>query len=474
MVLFVSTLWADDNSNCYSVVVGKDASEDGHVIMAHNEDDTPPQVVHHRKVPRKKYSSDETVILVNGGQLDQIDETWAFIWSEMPEMTFSDSYLNEWGVCIASDACPSREDQSELTDGGISYMLRRLVALRAKTAREGVLLAGDLIEQFGYDASGRTYTICDPEEGWLLCAVNGKHWLAQRVPDDHVAIIANTYTVHDVDLADTVNFLASSDIIEYAVSRGWYDPESDGAFDFAAVYADPDIAADSGNFCRQWGGLRYVAAEPIGLNEHLPFSVKPKKKLSTSNVMQILRDHYENTEFYQGDPEMGNPHRTGVRTICTWTTQTSFVAQLRSGPPADIGLVYWVCLGPPCTSFYTPFYFGLKEFPAGYASDKLRPSKYCYRECIKAPFAGDAQKAFWTSHNFYQKVCADYENISPALQSEIETLQDRTLALQKSLERTAGELYATDRDAALELLENFSEDSYRSTMEIMEKLLSVE
>ena len=165
------------------------------------------------------------ITLRNGGQLEQVEQTWAYIWSEMPGLLFSDSYLNEWGVCVASNNCPSREDKPDLTDGGINYMLRRLVIERAKTSREGVRIAGELVQRFGYDASGRTYLIADPDEGWLFCAVNGKHWLAAKVPDDEVAMVANSYSVHEVDLADTVNFQASPDIIDYAISRRWYRPQ---------------------------------------------------------------------------------------------------------------------------------------------------------------------------------------------------------------------------------------------------------
>ena len=194
---------------CFSIVVGKKASADGYVIVAHNEDDTAPQIVNHHKIARKRHAPGENVQLLNGGQLEQVERTWAYIWSEMPGMHFSDSYINEWGVGVTSDNCPSREDKPEITDGGIGYMLRRLVAQRARTAREGVLLAGKLVERFGYVDSGRTYIICDPDEGWLFCVVNGKHWLAQRVDDDEVAMVANTYTIRRVDLSKKDKFLAS-------------------------------------------------------------------------------------------------------------------------------------------------------------------------------------------------------------------------------------------------------------------------
>ena len=156
---------------CFSIVVGKNVSADGCVLVAHNEDDSPPQIVNHHKVPRRTHQKGEMLTLGNGGQVEQVPQTWAYLWSEMPGMPFSDSFVNEWGVCVTSDNCPSRETQGELTDGGIGKMLRRLVAERARTARDGVRIASELVERFGYVASGRTYIIADPEEGWLFCAV---------------------------------------------------------------------------------------------------------------------------------------------------------------------------------------------------------------------------------------------------------------------------------------------------------------
>ncbi len=150
---------------CFSIVVGKNASADGCVLVAHNEDDSAPQVVNHHKIPRRTHAPGEMVSLRNGGQLEQVGETWAYLWSEMPGMQFSDSYVNEWGVCVTSDNCPSREDEAELTEGGIGYMLRRLVAERARSARDGVRIAGELVERFGYVAAGRTYIIAYSEEG---------------------------------------------------------------------------------------------------------------------------------------------------------------------------------------------------------------------------------------------------------------------------------------------------------------------
>ncbi|MBN2375254.1 MAG: C69 family dipeptidase [Sedimentisphaerales bacterium] len=457
---------------CFAVVVGKDASTDGGVIIAHNEDDNHPQVVNHYKVPRKKHASGEKVTLRNGGELEQVEETWSYIWSEMPGMLFSDGYVNEWGVSIISDMCPSKEDKPELTDGGIGYMLRRLVAQRAKTSRKGVLLAGELVERFGYIYSGRTYIICDPDEGWLFHVVKGKHWLARRVPDNEVAMIANTYTTHSVDLSDKDNFLASDDIIEYAILRGWYNPQKDGPFDFAGVYADPESAAKLSNQGRQWSGMRYVATEAIPLRPELPFSVVPKHKLGVTDVMRIMRDHYEGTEL-QSPSGTANPHQSSG-TICNDRTQTSIVIQLRKGMPLDIGVVYWACLASPCVSTYIPFYFGIADFPAGYCSRSQQPSEDFYKTKVDSPFRVDPFDAFWTFSSFREKIDKVYRDKITGVRTLSGEVENRALSLQKPLEKTAVELYKKDKTAAMQLLSNYSKGIYLSALEVMNKTFPAE
>ena len=450
---------------CFAVVVGKEASVDGYVIMAHNEDDDPPQIVNHYKVPRKKHAPGEKVRLRNGGELNQVEETWSYIWSEMPGMLYSDGYINEWGVSIKSDMCLSREDKPEITDGGIGYMLRRLVAERAKTSREGVLIAAGLVERFGYIYSGRTYTICDPNEGWLFSVVNGKHWLAKRVPDNQVAMIANTYTIHRVDLSDKDNFLASDDIIEYAVSRGWYNPEKDGPFDFARAYANPESASSLYNFGRQWAGLRHVTDEAIPLGPDLPFSVLPRRKVGVADIMQIMRDHYEGTSLQSSSPTK-SPHESG-RPICVDRTQTSFIAQLRSNMPLDIGIVYWTSLASPCSSTYIPFHFGIPDFPVGYSSKSEEPSMSLYNKKVSSPFRADPLQAFWTFTNFRCNVDSAYPGKIVKIKALFRNVEKNALALQKPLEEAACKLYAEDKTAAMRVLANYSNGVYLSSLEAM-------
>jgi dipeptidase len=468
IVVLVFTMAGQGGSTraCFSVVVGKNASIDGYVLVGHNEDDDAPQIVNHHKVARRSFASGSRVALRNGGSLEQAEQTWAYLWSEMPGMLFSDSYVNEWGVVVTSDNCPSREDKPVLTDGGIGYTLRRLVAQRARTAREGVLLAGSLVERFGYIDSGRTYILADPDEGWLFCVVQGKHWLARRVPDDEVAMVANTYTIRAVSLDDRANALGSKDIMDYARSRGWYDPKADGPFDFAAAYANPEAASSFNNSGRQWSGLTYVARNPPEPGSNLPFSVPPKRKLGVADVMQVLRhDKAAKTSPAPADARF-------ICALCSGATQTSFVAQLRRGMPLDIGIVYWVCLASPRTSFFIPFHFGISEFPTGLLLNSQRPTPVAYNARVHAPFLPNPQEAFWTFSNFRDKVEAAGPTVVVRAKGAARQLEGNVLGLQKPVEEAACDLYGKDKVTTVRLLENYSKGVYLSAIEAMSAVLS--
>jgi dipeptidase len=467
---YICFMPATSCKGCFSIVAGKDAAVDGNVIMAHNEDDSWPQIVNHHKIPRRKYSPGEEVTLLNGGRLGQVEQTWAYIWSEMPGELFSDSYVNEWGVSITSNNCPSREDKPQITEGGIGYMMRRMVAERAKTAREGVLIAARLVERFGYIDSGRTYIICDPDEGWFFCVINGKHWLAQRVRDDHVAMVANTFAIHQVDLSDTDNFLASKDIVTYAVSRGWYRPEEDGPFDFARVYANPESASSLFNFGRQWTGLSYVADEPIPLGPNLPFSVVPRRKVGVPQITQILRHDHDAKKFPPSS--LTKDTDKSLCAICRGSTQMSFVVQLRSNMPLDIGIVYWVCLAPPHTSFYIPFHFGISDFPAGFSSKSEKPSMAFYNERVISSFQADPLEAFWTFSNFHNKVHGASSETIARVKIQAEQIESGALSLQRTIEEAAHSLYPEDKTTTMRLLANYSNGVYLSSMEAMGTVLS--
>ncbi|MCF7885149.1 MAG: C69 family dipeptidase [Candidatus Marinimicrobia bacterium] len=359
--LFASLLLAEEY-NCFTILAGKEATRSGSVLIAHNEDDSGNQIVNFYKVGPQSHSPREYVELKNGAQVAQSSSTNGYIWLEMPGMDFSDSYFNDNGVVIVSDACPSKENRNDLTEGGIGYWLRRLMAERASSAREAVTIGGRLVEKFGYYSSGRSYCIADTSEAWIMAVVKGRHWVAQRIPNKHVAVIPNYYTIQEVNLKDTLNYLGCDDLKNYAQKRGWYNPSTDSIFNFRKAYGK--ALKDPHNVNRMWRGLNLLSNKSYNLKsmEQIPFSFQPGQLVEINDLLNVLRDHYQGTELALNYPE--NAHSNQNRPLCTNSTKYGFVANLATEPPINKNCVIWLAPGRTCSMPVAPIYFGIDKFPA--------------------------------------------------------------------------------------------------------------
>jgi dipeptidase len=353
--------------NCFSILVGKNASVDGSVMLAHNEDDGGEQFLNWYIVERQTHAEGSKFSFRRGGSIEQPALTYKYLWLELPKMEVSDSFLNENTVAIASDGCPSREDRPDYTEGGILYELRLLAAERAASASQAVDLMGSLIEKYGYADSGRSYFIADRAEAWVLCVVRGRHWAAARVPDDQVVAVANCFTLDKIDLKDARNYRGARDIITYAIARGWYDPQKDGEFSFKRAYGKPGSGTHPDNVKRQWAALSKLTEREYAVEAAaLPFSTTPKAgKISLPDLFGILASHYEGTAI---DGRKAQPQNKGhLGGICHNGTQYGFVAQLRAGLPADIGAVMWIAPYHPCSKVFVPWYLGMTQVPRGFS-----------------------------------------------------------------------------------------------------------
>ncbi len=444
-----------DTHNCYSILVGKEASKDGSVLFAHNEDDYGTRIVNWYKVPGREHDNGEKLLLKNGGEINQATKTYSYIWLEIPEMEFSDGFMNEFGVTIASDACGSREDDPKLVNGGIGYGLRIIMAERARTAKEAVKIAGKLVEEIGYSSSGRTYCIADPNEAWVLAIVNGQHWVAQRVPDDEVAVIPNYYTIREVDLADTINFWGSSDLIQYAIDRRWYTPAQDGSFIFRNVYGDPGSLNHKDNILRMWRGVNMLSRDEFDIDDQFPFSFHPKKKVFLSDLMQILRDHYEGTDLDLTNNYMDkNPHETENRTICCSSTQYGFVAQLRSNLPTYIGSVMWLAPYRPCVHPFFPWYAGITEIPDGFYRGNFTSARDEHFSPDANLYEKNDSLVFWSFYNNAEMIDKDYSNLIKNAQKKNNRLESKWLEEQSAFETTLLTKYSNNPDTIIRILTN--------------------
>ena len=442
--------------DCFSILVGKDASYEGSVLLAHNEDDWGDRLVNWYKVPQREHEEDAVVTLKNGAKMALPEKTWSYLWLEMPEMEFSDTYMNEWGVTITSDACRSREDDPELTDGGIGYWLRRAMAEQAKSARQAVKIGGKLVDTYGYSSSGRTYCIADPQEVWMLSVVNGKHWLARRVPDNHVAIIPNYYTITTIDLEDTLNYYGSPDIISYAEEKGWYDPETDSLFNFRKAYGDTGVISSMGNIVRHWSAMNLLSGKQYDIDDEFPFSFEPTDSIRLQDLFAVLRNHNEGTK-YDGSENYtkGNPHEFG-RSICSKTTQYGFVAQLRSDMPKELAYVMWLAPFRPCVHPFTQWYFGISEIPDRYATGTWQSALETHFEPIEDLDKHAPGHAFLQYVDEAKAIDTSYVERIEEINTNIEMFEEAVIKKQPVIEERILNLYKKDREQAIKAITVFS------------------
>lgn len=453
-VLLFSSSGGDD---CFTIIAGKDASDDGSVLLAHNEDDSGKNFfVNVHRISRGIHGGSQKVLLKNKAVLQQVKETFGFLWFEIAGVEFGDAYMNENGVVIASNQCKSREDRPVLTDGGIGFMLRRLIAERALTAGNAIEIAGQLIDKYGYYSSGRSYAVADSTEAWLLQVVNGKHWIAKRVPDSDAAVVANRYTIEKIDLADKKNYLGSPDIIDYAVKRGWYNPGKDGEFNFARAYSSPGNYTAEHNVLRQWRGTSLLAKKKYTPESPLPFSFKPRKKIKITDLFRVLRDHYEDTEYdLTRDYKDGSPNKTGKRTICTESTQYSFVAQLRRDLPREIANIAWIAFRRPDSNAYSPWYLSIAAPPESYT---YGDSKTALENHFKRPesfYKYNPGYAFWTYARLSALVDQNYRTGIKIARKEWKNFENYNIKTLKKMEKEFKYLIEKNKNIAAKIISNY-------------------
>lgn len=429
-----SPVWA-----CDAIIVGRNASIDGSVLVGHNEENALDRVLEFHKIPRQQHPAGSVVKLDSGGEIEEVPETLGFLWSENPELDYSDGYLNECGVAIASVKCVTREDsyqalvsRGEIRNGGIGCMLRRLVALRAKTAQDGVDLMGKLIERFGYADSGRSYVVADPDEAWLVEVVRGRRWVAQRVPDDKVVFLPAGHIIGEVNLADRANFRASPDLVSYAVERGWFDPAKDGAFSFRKVYQTPEaVAPDRRHFRGQELITGKAGSWPP--REMIPFAHTPGKKLGVRDVIDALRDD------------------KGIASIYNETTQEAAVFQLRDKLPRELGCIYWRTTGRPDVSFLTPWYVGVTSTPENYGRRADAATLLSLDHHLKPPvgtFEPDPGRAWWKFKTLAKLTGEDYTRRVEIVRAAGLALEERTFERQPAFEAEILKLWEKDTGEA--------------------------
>ncbi len=458
---------------CTNLIVGKKASVDGSVLCSYNADSYGafmklchyPAAHHAKGSMRDIYDWDTNVY---HGAIPEAEETYNVIGN-----------INEYQVTIGETTFTCREETIDTT-GIIDYGSLIYIALqRSRTAREAINVMTSLVEKYGYCSEGETFTICDPNEAWIMEMVGmgpgskSAVWVARRIPDDAICAHANQSRIGRFPLNDKQNVLYSKNVIKYAKKQGWYTG-ADSNFSFKDAYARPDF--EGRRFCeaRVWSFFRHFNDSfdkylPWALGhdtnaEDMPLWIVPNRKLSVHDVESCMRDHYEGTALAIDSTDIGGgiwqmPYRpsplvfkvNGVkyineRPISTQQSAFTFVSQMRSWLPREIGGILWFGNDDANMVAYTPIYCG----------NTVQP------ECYNTPGADDVtfsdKNAFWVCNWVSNMVYPRYEQMFPSLKAVRDSLDASYAALQPTFEAQMLDLYKKDKTAALKKLNDYSNE----------------
>ena len=456
---------------CSNFIVGKKASVDGSVMCSYSADDYGmfqylchyPAAKHAKGEMRKIFDWDSNKYY---GEIPEAAETYNVIGN-----------INEWQVTIGETTYGGREEMVDST-GIMDYGSLIYVALqRSKSAREAIKVMTTLANTYGYNSGGETFTICDPNEAWIMemmgkgAGSKGAVWVALRIPDDAICAHANQSRIGKFNMKDKKNVMYAKDVVSFARSKGWFKGK-DADFSWKMAYAKPDFSGR--RFCdaRAWAMLNhFYDMSPyldwaLGKNpdaQDMPLWVVPNKKVSVKDVEAVMRDHYEGTPLSVADgSDIGGgiwemPYRPtplmykvdgkqyfNERPVSTQQSGFVFVSQMRSWLPREIGGVFWFANDDANMAAFTPVYCSMTERPECYntpGADALHFSK---------------KNAYWVCNMTSNMVYPRYSLMFPTLKEVRDSLDNSYFAAQAGVEKKAQELYAQNPQAAVKYLNDYS------------------
>ncbi|MFC6206017.1 C69 family dipeptidase [Levilactobacillus tongjiangensis] len=348
---------------CTSFLAGKLATIDGSTLIARNEDNFvaiwPKRALKHAT----DAVNDSDFISKNNGFHTQLP-THSFAYTAMPDTDPSEGYYEESGINdqnVAMSATESAYTNSHVlgidplvTDGIAEDAMLTVVLPYVDSARTGIQRLGDLVTTNGA-AETNGVLFSDTEEVWYMEIVSGHHWVAQRIPDDAYAVVANQLAIEDIDFTNAQNFMTSPDIRHF-VQANRLNPDGN-RFNSRHIFGTHNADDAHYNTPRVWYGHKLFTPsafeEPISME--LPFIQHAEHKISIEEVEAFLGSHYQETPF---DP-LGHgtdEERHRFRAVGLARTQNSHILQLRRHVSPLLTGVIWQCLGNPAFSPYVPFY----------------------------------------------------------------------------------------------------------------------
>jgi dipeptidase len=421
---------------CFMVMAGKEATTDGSVLVAHNNDLTGAEASLVEKTFAADHDEHDVIQFPSGLGIPQAKHTYSMLvlrihtgYSEGDAIAINEHQVSiGGGVALGMDQNEKAGKADPLVKKGLTGGIRYAALERCKTARECVEWIGKM-----YSRHGVTYpsgvAIADPNEIWYIEAGGGYSWAAVRIPDDAVWVQANAYRIGEIDFDDPGNFLSSPGLADFAEEQGLWDP-ADGPFHFARAFGRKRIPENEmfSNTRRVWRGLDLLNGDlDLDPDDHdLPPFIAPTEKLTVQKLVAVLRDHYQDTIY---DPYREDAAGLREYAIATSRTVHTDVVQLRSWLPPDIGAVMWLGLSTAPTAMYVPFYFGIDDVPAPFSIGGA---------------AYDPDSAFWAFRSLSNLVTPYFRHLIDDVRAVSREFENEEFTKQASIESRAEGLYGED------------------------------
>lgn len=354
-------------------------------------------------------------------RIPQVERTLRFITTNYSEFAgfpppLTNGGLNERHVAARDVWSPSRAELRAMTPDpqtGLSYSdLSRIVMERATSAREAVEIVGALVDEYGFATyGGNSHLFADTEEGWVLIDYAGGRglWAAERLGPDEVRVSYPGY-IGDfpVDFEDDPHFMGSTNIVSFAVERGWWDPDGDEPFNLHRVYGEPFPSAPGRDDPHDL--FRY----PPRLEEE----IEAMAPVSLTDMMALVRDpRWSNDGAGYGQ-----------------------VAHLRDGVRPELGTL-WMSITGAVASPFVPVPLGAEDVPPEYKQHRYMTSASA-TDFLDPEFAAleGTTSAFRIHKRLLYHTCAHPEELLKPVTAALEAFEAEVVEEQFETERRIRQL----------------------------------
>ena len=495
ITILLAMLGWESASACTNLIVGKKASTDGSVMCTYNCDGFGFSGSLSYS-PSGRHEPGELIAIHGWGPshegryVKQVEYTYNVV-----------GLMNEKQVSIVETTFDGRLELVN-PDGLLDYFsLMRLALQRSSTAREAIKCMAELVEEYGYNSSGETITICDPEEAWIMEIIGkgpdrqGAVWVALRVPDDCICAHANLSRIREFPLESgkrkvesgklfswdgksissknlkkindpKVDCVYAYDVISFAREKGFFNGK-DEDFSFRDAYCPIDFENVRYADARVWSFFRhhysheemdrylpYINGD-FELCDHLPLWIKPDKPLSLRDLQQDMRDHFEGTPLDMTSDMTAGPWGMPIRPlpmhfkdsdslayfrerpIATQQSGFTMTCQMRSWLPNDVGGVTWFNCDDANMVAYVPLYCCITQVP-----DCFRPENN-----PRAEFSD--KSAFWMNNWVANMVYPRYSMMIGDLRKAQKELEDYYFTDQDKVVEAIKDMTPADRQSFL-------------------------